>query len=192
MYLSVRAIGRRLGVSREQAQTLCDAGLCGAALQTSGGPRYDEAIVDALARRHFVTSVQEVGPPVDTTGIFVSRPGAWTPTNDPDRPGMGYSVTKAGTEDQIKALDRRWIGAASTEDRIRTAIENCGGQPYVATVGGFVVETLLIKEVYPEPGGLRFDLVPARAQWAANLHERRLNSGSGGPWVWWPRSNKLP
>ena len=187
MYLSARAVGSRLGLSRLQARTLCAAGLCGDGLETSGGLRYDSETVEELAQRPFITSSREVGHPVDTTGIFVVRVGAWKAVDEPDRSGMGYSVSKSGSQEQLRALDRRWVGADDTEEQIRLAISNHGGQPFVATVAGFVVEALHILDVTRDGVELTFTLDYTDAQWAENIRTCRLNSGSGGPWVWWPR-----
>jgi hypothetical protein len=185
--ISGRRAGQMLaeiGIRRETARHLLNAGVAGQALVTSAAHFYDADRVRAVVDR---AGILDGWTDAAATEMFVGRIGPRSPDPGPGRTWRGADVS-APIREQLDAVSQPWALSPWKRVLLRSLIERDGFVPFLGALGGVVVvggEIVglgrAVTDTAGQPRGTAFDLREAR-DWFSEWQGRRLQLGDGGPW----------
>ena len=185
--ISGRRAGQMLaeiGIGRETARHLLNAGVAGQPLVTSAAHFYDADRVRAVVER---AGVLERWTEAAATEMFVGRIGPRVPDPGPGRTWRGADVS-APLREQLDAVSKPWELSKWKRVLLLSLIERDGFVPFLGAMGGIVVvggEIVGFRSAGADEDGrtrgTAFDLREAR-DWFPEWQGRRLRLGAGGPW----------
>lgn len=185
--ISGRRAGQMLaeiGIGRETARHLLNAGIAGQPLVTDVAHFYDaERVLAAVERAGVLDGWTEAA----ATEMFVGRIGPRSPDAGPGRTWRGADLS-APLREQLDAVSHPWELSIWKRVLLRSLIERDGFVPFLGALGGVVVvggEIVGLRSPGPEdvgrPRGTGFELREAH-DWFLEWQGRRLRLGDGGPW----------